>query len=154
MADGFDLDLSDVLRLSANLGEVQVRAGHYIVPVMKKTALEVKKEARRTVAAGSKRWKALPRTIDFELTVFEGFGSGVINADIGYNRGQDAARLGNIREFGSVNVAPHNDLQNALDKESDAFEKGLSDALARAESVLTTDGSFSKSVAAVFRGSY
>tara|TARA_R110002124_G_scaffold5003_5_gene31468 strand:+ start:187 stop:594 length:408 start_codon:yes stop_codon:yes gene_type:complete len=128
-----DFDFSELDRLAADLGKVADTAGPFINSAIQGTSVRVKKAAQKTAGSGNRRWRALPSAIDYEVTVFQGFGSSVIKSEIGYNKDEDAGKLGNIREFGNSRVAPHNDLVNAVDANKDDFVKGLSKALSDAE---------------------
>jgi hypothetical protein len=145
-------DFSDINRMAAQLSEVAVNAGPYVRSAVEVTSRKVKDDAAAAVKAGSKSWKALPRTIDYEVSTFRGFGSTVIQADIGYRKDRAAGNLGNIREYGSAHAAPHSDLQVAAQKNQADFIDGLSMALADAERVLDANSSLSKSVRQVLGG--
>lgn len=152
MADGTTFDFSDLNRMAAQLEEVAVNAGPYIRQAVQQTAFKVKADTRESVSSGSKKWRALPTSIDYEITTFQGFGSTVINADIGYTKDKAAGKLGNIREYGSPTVAPHLDLQKAAEKNQPDFADGLEKAMADAERVLDANSSLTSSVGAVLRG--
>lgn len=129
MADGLSFDFSQLTKLSADLGEVGRLSGPYINSAIKFTSVNIKKEAQATAGKGNRRWRALPASIDFEVTVEAGVGGSSITSEIGYNKDVPAGKLGNIREFGSSRVAPHNDLLKALRKNEGDFEKGIYTAL-------------------------
>jgi len=126
VADGFDTDFSELTKLSVDLGTVGKLAGPFINSAIKVTSGKVKKDAQRTAGKGNRRWRALPAGIDYEVKVEMGVGGSSITSEIGYDKDRaEVAKLGNIREFGSSRVSPHNDLLNALHKNEDDFVEGL-----------------------------
>jgi len=133
MADGVSFDLSELTKLSADLGEVPKNAGPLINSAIQGTSVNIKKAAQKTVGQ-RKHFKGGAAGIDYEVKVI--FGQ-LIQSEIGYNKDTDAGKLGNLVEFGapgSTNaLAPTSDLANALHKNEGDFEKGLSKALSDAE---------------------
>jgi len=134
VADGIEVDFSDVLKLAADLGEVPKNAGPRIRSAVEKTSVDVKNDSRESVSSGSASWKALPRAIDYTIKAEAGSTS-TITSEIGYSKGRGSGKLGNLREFGAPgkNLAPHNDLANALSKNQNDFQHGLEQALSDAE---------------------
>jgi len=128
-----EFDMSELAKLSADLGVVAGKAGPLIRKAVEVTARNVKDAARESVKSGASSWKALPAAIDYSLN---GAGSNqygsVLQAEIGYRLG-GAGSVGGIREFGSARAVPHNDLANALHANEGDFEKGLQIATAQAE---------------------
>lgn len=134
MADSINLDFSELTRLAADLGKVPDTAGPFLRSAIEFTSVEVKEAAQKTAGSGNRRWKPLPAGIDYEVTVDAGVGGSSLTSEIGYDKDRtDVAKLGNIREYGSSRVAPHNDLLNALHKNEADFQKGLEKALRDAE---------------------
>ena len=133
MADSMDFDFSDLTKLAADLGEVPKTAGPFINSAIQRTSGNIKKAAQKTAGRGNKRWKSLPSAIDYELTVEAGIGGSSITSEVGYNKDLDPGKLGNVREYGTPRVPPHNDLLNALHENEKDFEHGLSEALKDAE---------------------
>ena len=127
------MDFSELDRLAADLGEVPKRAAPLIRKAIEVTSFKVKTAAGKTAGTGDPRWRPLPSAIDYEIKTFQGFGASVIQSEIGYDKDSDVGKLGNIREFGTPRVAPHNDLKIALEANQDDFEKGLMIALEQAE---------------------
>lgn len=129
-------DFSEVNALAADLGKVPDAAGGFIRSAVQYTATEVRKSARDTVGSGSHSWSALPNSIDYDIKTDVGESSS-LTAEVGYNKGRGAGKLGNLREFGGPSagnhLAPHNDLANALEANQDDFQKGLEKALQDAE---------------------
>lgn len=134
-------DFSELHAFAADLGKVSDNAGPLLNSAVQHTSVEVKKTAVESVRKGSKAWKSLPTAIGYDIATAQLFGTSVIKSDIGYDRDRDGGRLGNLREFGAPDspsgpLAPHNDLQLALEANADDFEHGLEraidDALKRA----------------------
>lgn len=124
-----DFEFSELTKLAADLGEVPKNAGPFIRKAVEVTSCNVKDDARKSVKAGSSSWKALPGAIDYEITVDAGLGGSTITSEVGYNKDIPAGKLGNIREFGSPKVAPHNDLATALHGNEQDFERGINNAI-------------------------
>lgn len=133
MAGDASFDFSSLTQLAADLGQVADNAGPFLRSAIEVTSVKTKKAAQKSVGSGNKRWKALPSAIDYEVTVEAGIGGSSISSDIGYNRGRPAGRLGNVREYGTPRVAPHNDLLNALHENEKDFVHGVEEALKDAE---------------------
>lgn len=134
MSDGVGLDVSELTALAADLGKVPDVAGPFIRSAVQFTATNVKKDAAKAVGASTKGWKPAAGGIDYDIKADAGEKSS-LTAEVGYNLAKPAAHLGNLREFGAPgeNLAPHNDLANALEKNQDDFQKGLEIALRDAE---------------------
>ena len=133
MADGVEFDLSELTKLTADLGDVPKNAGPLINSAIQFTSKNVKTDAQKSV--GKRRhFKQAAQAIDYDLKVV--FGQ-LIQSEIGYNKDTNAGKLGNLVEFGapgSTNaLAPTSDLANALKKNEGDFVKGLSKALFDAE---------------------
>lgn len=122
-------DFSEVDQLAADLGEASALIGPFVNSAVKYTSTNVKKSAAKKVG-GSKSWGAAAQAINYDVTVFQGFGVSVIKADIGYDKERTAGALGNLREFGAPDspsgpLGPHNDLAIALHENEADFVKGL-----------------------------
>lgn len=135
MSDSINFDFSELTKLAADLGEVPRNAGPFIRSAVQFTATNVKKDARASVQGGSSRWKAAPGAIDYDIHGTTGARLGGISVEVGYNKDHGGGALGNLREFGAPGkqLAPHNDLANALHKNEGDFQKGLEIALSDAE---------------------
>lgn len=147
MSDGIDLDLTELTKLSADLGEVPRKMGPLLNSAIQFTSKRIKDEAAESVGGASRRWKALPRTIDYDIStggfagslggaaaaVLSGGTANSISSEIGYNKGRGAGPLGTVREFGANGSAPGNDLVNALHNNEGDFQKGIERAAADAE---------------------
>ena len=142
MADSMDIDFGPLEDLARDLGKVSSFAGPFLRQAIEVTSGKVKKTAQESVKKDdrSKRWKALPGTIDYDITVDAGADGSSLSSEIGYNRTRygEEAKLGNLRELGApgadgVPLAPHNDLVNALHENEKDLEVGIDKALRDAE---------------------
>lgn len=127
MEIGFDF--SEVNALVADLGQVPAVAGGYINSAVQNTSRKVKDGAAEKLRK-RKHFKQAARTIDYELTVFRGFGASVLQSEIGYNEDRGAAaELGNLAEFGAPGsrnaLTPGNELITSLHEQEDDFVEGL-----------------------------
>ena len=133
MADGVEFDLSELTKLSADLGDVPDNVGPLINSAIQGTSVNIKKAAQKTVGR-RKHFKGGAAGIDYEVKVV--FGQ-LIQSEIGYNKDTDAGKLGNLIEFGAPGsknaLAPTSDLANALHANEADFQRGLNKALANAE---------------------
>jgi hypothetical protein len=142
-----NFNFTELRSFTADLGTVAGNTGPFINSAVQFTSKKVKKSTQDSLKKASPRWRRLAGAVDYEITTFQGFGASVINSDIGYNTekvlGHKAPRpgskrkigpgtagnLGNLREYGAPNLAPHNDLQKALKENEADFEKGIADAI-------------------------
>lgn len=122
MADGIDLDLSEVQRLAVGIGRASAAAVKAVRPVVSKAALNVKNDARARVSSHPS-WGQLAATLNYEQVG--------LSAEIGYDDvGQ--GNLAGIAEFGSARHAPHPALMPAFKAEAPRFERYLAEAVAKA----------------------
>jgi len=144
MADGVEFDLSELTKLSADLGDVPKNAGPLINSAIQGTSVNIKKAAQKTV--GQRRhFKKAAAAIDYEVKVV--FGQ-LIQSEIGYDKEKvvgtskkggpaTPGNLGNLIEFGAPGsknaLAPTSDLANALHANEADFQRGLNNALSDAE---------------------
>ena len=137
MADDMKFDFTEIDQLAANLGEVRANSGKWIRSAVEFTSVKVKKNAAKRVGA-RKYFKGAAGAIDYEVSIFQGFGASVLKSEVGYNKTKKPGRLGNLAEFGAPNssygpLVGGADLFHAMkDNEAD-FQKGLGDALRDAE---------------------
>jgi hypothetical protein len=138
MADSASFDFSELSKLAADLGHVSSNAGPFLRSALERTSRSTKQTAQESVKNDNKsrRWKALPGAIGYDITAKAGAGGSSLEAEIGYNKSRygDRAKLGNLREYGApgadgVPLAPHNDLVNALHANEADFVKGIAEAL-------------------------
>jgi hypothetical protein len=132
-----NIDTSEIDRLAADLGSVGALAGPFINSALQRTALNVKDAARDRVRK-RKHFKKAANAIDYEVTVFQGFGASVLKVEIGYDKSKDVGKLGNLVEYGAPNgmhgpLTPGGELAASLKENLSDFERGLSKALADAE---------------------
>jgi len=127
-------DFSGLDKLAADLGVVHDAAGPFLRSAVEHTAVNVKNAARDSVKSGSRDWRGAASAIDYTLKGTESDASSSIDAEVGYRKG-GGGNLGNLREFGAParDLAPHNDLLNALTSNQADLDTGISKALADAE---------------------
>ena len=131
------IDNGELNALAADLGDVGALAGPFINSAIQYTSKEIQTDARKSVGK-RKHFGQAAAAIDYEVSVFQGFGASVIKAEIGYDKSVASGALGNLIEFGAPNstsgpLTPTSDLANAMKANEDDFEKGLAKALADAE---------------------
>lgn len=121
MASDFDLDFSEVDRLTVDIGRASAAGVSAVRPVVKRALDNIKKD---TVAnLPSDYWGKLKRTVSYEIVGLWG--------TVGYeDRGQ--GELAGIYEFGSARRAPHPTLYPAAAREAPKFEQFTAEALAKA----------------------
>ena len=122
-----DVDFSDLDKLAADLTDAPDTLPKHLRKALEVTAKRVKDDARKSVGA-RKYFKGGASAIDYELTGFSGVVSGM-DAEIGYNKGRRAGRLGNLIEFGAPrsnnSLPPGGELQKALAGNREDFERGI-----------------------------
>jgi hypothetical protein len=135
VSDGIDFDFSEINQLAADLGSVADNAGPFIRSAVQFTATNVKRDAAKAVGSSAKGWKPAAAAIDYDIKAEAGQGGSNLTAEVGYNKEKGAGPLGSLREFGAPGqqLAPHNDLANALESNQADFQKGLEIAVKDAE---------------------
>ena len=136
MADGIDVDFSDISKLAIDIGEVPDEAGKNLHAAVEVTATEVRDTAREN-SAGLLHAPAFPRSITYDIgsgysllrETFGGGGADSITAQIGPDKDRPQGALGNLIEFGSVNNPPQGIMHGALQANEAGFERGVSKAL-------------------------
>lgn len=127
-----EFDFSELNLLAADLDSVPEKSGPFIRAAVEVSARNVKDDAGGRVS-GRKHFKQAASAIDYELKGFQGFGSTVLQAEVGYNKDRPAGRLGNLVEFGAPgsanHLAPGGELQAALHGNEDDFVRGLERAV-------------------------
>lgn len=140
MADNVSFDFSEINKLAADLGRQGVDAARNVRKAVEVTARNIKDDAKKSVGDGSSTWQGLPPSIDYDVES----NPHDVTAEIGYNKGKAAGKLGNIREFGAPNARRtvssggktiptaqrlprpgHSDLEKALEKNQDDFVEGI-----------------------------
>ncbi|GAA5033173.1 hypothetical protein [Streptomyces siamensis] len=122
-------DMSDVRRLERHLARVVPRARRDARMVVRRGALNVKKDWRANARASApKHAPYYPRTVNYDVA---SYGPDVTMAIIGPDKGGPQGALGNLLEYGSVKNPPHRDGGRALDAEEPRFEAQLALIVAR-----------------------
>lgn len=157
MADGFEIDASEVDQLAAAFGAVPNHLGWFLPKAVEVSARNVK-DGWRDETKGIAQGRAFPFSITYDVAVFQGFGASVVQAEIGPDKGRAQGPLGNLIEYGGETkggLASNRGVGAAEVQEvADDFERGLAKALEDAESAAGVDESVFKSAGAVVRGSY
>ncbi|UOQ60383.1 hypothetical protein MUN76_15345 [Leucobacter rhizosphaerae] len=125
------VDWREFQELIQDLEDVPETAGKYIRKAVQVTATKVK-DHWRDQAKGLPHAPAFPFSITYDLKGFQGFGSTVLSAEIGPDKGRRQGALGNLIEFGSVNNAPQGLGQAALNANEADFATGIEKAIADA----------------------
>lgn len=105
-------------RVASDLIAAAAAAPVAVVGVVKKGAVNVKKDWRANAQASSGRHApAYPYSITFDVSAT----GRTVSAEIGPDKDKPQGPLGNLLEFGSVNNPPHLDGQRAIDAERPKF---------------------------------
>lgn len=116
MAD-FSIDMSEIAKLSADLGKVPAVAVTEARKVLFKGSMNIKSEVQDHFA-GHRYWKPLGRAVDFELVG--------LKSEVGF-KDQGQGELAGIHEFGSSRRGPHPTLYPAAETERPKFERAMLD---------------------------
>lgn len=127
MADGMSADFSQLDALAADLGVAAGAVAPFARKAAEVTSRLIKDDAKGRVGGS---WRGAGRAIDYEVKDTADGPSG----EIGYNKGKAGGPLGNLREFGAPGapgrpLAPHHDLQNALEANQADFVRGMEKAV-------------------------
>ena len=124
MASEFD----ELMQLAADLEHGGEAISGNVRKAVQVTSHKIKEDARASVR-GRKGLGHAANAITYDTTESR---SGV-EAEIGYDKGRGAGKLGNLIEFGAPNsgnhLAPSHDLGNALLNNEDDFVHGLEKAV-------------------------
>lgn len=124
MADGIDIDMTEMHRLVADLRSAGPAMVAKVDPIMKKGAVNLKDDLNEQAAASSFRGMAGSVTFDSR------YGLGLINYEIGPDKSRRGGALGNLFFFGGANGGGGTgDLDGALDREEPRMVKALGDLL-------------------------
>lgn len=127
-----EFDFSELEVLAVDLGEVAAKSGKPFRQAVEVSARKVKDTARGKVS-GRKHFKQAAAALDYEMQGFQGFGSTVVQAEVGYDKDRPTGKLGNLVEFGAPrsgnDLQPGGELQDALHENQDDFQKGIEMAL-------------------------
>lgn len=117
---GVSVDVSQVERFAADLGDLDHRLVPEVQKVVFKAAMNVKDDARSRVS-DHPSWRRLSASLNFDIRG--------LSAEIGYD---DAGQgeLAGIAEFGSARHAPHPALIPAAEAEAPRFESALAKVVA------------------------
>ena len=121
----FELDMSEVRDLAADLTRIPVELSRHAIPVLSKGALNIKTQLADEMRA-SPHFKGFAN-ISYDLHEFAGFGGGEMYAEIGPEKGgpgsgANIAYFGTYKGGGSVP-----DPRGALEAEAPRFESALAD---------------------------
>lgn len=117
--------------LAKDLGAMPAHLTRGIGPIVRRTALEIKK-GMQADARASRHFKALARSIDYDISNGDFFGSSNISAEIGPNHSRhDAAGLAGIAYFGGANGGGGTvrDPAHHLQQQAALMEKHIGDLL-------------------------
>ena len=119
------IDTSEVRALAADMRQVDERMNRYVLGIVEKGANNIKNQLRAEMSA-SRHFKGATSAITYDLNL-KGFGGGgIIEAEIGPERGRPGS-IANIAYFGGSNggggTVP--DPQGALDAELPNFSRAL-----------------------------
>lgn len=126
-----DADCSELMQLAADLEHGGEAISGNVRKAVQVTSIKIKEDAKASVK-GRKNIGHAAHAITYDTTESR---SGV-EAEIGYDKGRGAGKLGNLIEFGAPNsgnqLAPSHDLGNALLNNEDDFVRGVEKAVADA----------------------
>jgi hypothetical protein len=124
--DRIDIDFSDLSLLIADIGEAPVKSGKKIRQAVEVTARKVK-DAWKDKLEGTEDLPHGAATITYDLKFFSGFGSDVIEAEIGAERYRKQAPIVTVLEFGAPgnNLSPRGYGAAALQENEADFLYGL-----------------------------
>jgi hypothetical protein len=121
-------DFSELMTLAADLEQGGEAISGNVRKAVQVTSHKIKEDAKASVR-GRKGLGHAANAITYDTTESR---DGV-EAEIGYDKGRGAGKLGNLIEFGAPNsgnqLSPSHDLGNALLKNEDDFVHGLEKAV-------------------------
>ena len=119
-----EFDTSDVDKLAADLGRIPGRMVAPMVAAVTKSSHSVQR-AMKADASGIGHAPHFPNSITDEVKVKVG----LIEAEIGPDKGRTQGALGNILYFGTSKNGPVLNINAPLEGEAPKFEKALADVL-------------------------
>lgn len=139
MADGIQIDASDISKLAADIGKAPSKSGRTLRQAIEVTAVKIRDTAREK-ASGLEHAPAFPASITYDVganlsLLRETFGDGgadTLIAEIGPDKDRPQGALGNLLEYGSVNNSPRGIMHGALQENQADFEKGIDKAIDQA----------------------
>lgn len=121
-------DFSELMQLAADLESGGAAISANVRKAVQVTSNKVKKGAQESVR-GRKGLGHAAAAITYDTTE----SSSGVEAEIGYDKGRGAGKLGNLIEYGAPNsgnqLSPSHDLGNALLNNEDDFVSGLGKAV-------------------------
>ncbi len=148
---GTFVDATEIDRLAVDLGNAPVTAGRYLRAAVDKNAHDIR-DTWREKATGLAHAPAFPYSITYDVEVFRGFGSSVIQAEIGPDKERNQGALGNLIEYGSVNNPPMGLGHAALEENQADLERGVDLAITDSLADLARGGSLTAAASSVIRG--
>lgn len=123
-----DADFSELMHLAADLEQGGEAISANVRKAVQVTSHKIKEDAKASVR-GRRGLGHAANAITYDTTEsLDG-----VEAEIGYDKGRGAGKLGNLIEFGAPNsgnqLAPSHDLGNALLNNEDDFVHGLEKAV-------------------------
>lgn len=132
MADGFEIDFSELNRLTASFQNLNDHAPKRIRQAMEVTARHVKDEWSDDLR-GSRNLGYTPDSIGYEFTGSASQERSTLEVEIGAELEKTQGALVQFLEYGSPTQAPRGYGRAALQRNEEDFDKGLSKALEDAE---------------------
>ena len=116
--DGFDVDMTQVKALAADLGGVGARLRPAVKGVITKGALNIKNAAKQAILDQTRHIyvKQYPYSITYDVSVGAG---ATVTAEIGPDKDKPQGALGNLLEYGTPRDGPLPHLNPALDAEEE-----------------------------------
>lgn len=136
MADGYEIDSSDLSKLSADLRFAGATAKPFLTKAMEVTGRNIRDTARKN-ATGMAHAPAFPYSISYDfvgsagglLGALRGGASHEIELEVGPDKDRAQGALGNLIEFGSIRNPPQGIMHGALQANEADFEKGIDRAI-------------------------
>jgi hypothetical protein len=123
MPDGFEIDFSDLTKLTANIEEAPREARGNLRKGVTVTAHNIK-DAWAGKVEGSPGLEGLASAVTYDV-LSDNSPVAPITAEIGFDKGRRQGPLGNISEFGTAHHPPRGYGLAALQENIEDFEKGI-----------------------------
>jgi hypothetical protein len=120
------MDTPETLAAALVASGLKAAAGSRVA--VQQSAQRIKTEARKNVHQSAPVHNAhAADAITYDTNYGQRFGSPVVEAEIGYDKGKRGGSLGNLLEYGGGgdHSPPHRDLGRALDAEEPRFENAI-----------------------------